>query len=123
VTVHDLSAELLKQIRDGVHEANRRIERTRVELSARNDETNARIDQTNERLDRTREELIERIDGLRAELTERIDQTNTRLGRLEGHVGELVGITSTISERDRGLAQDVADLQRRVEALENRPAP
>jgi predicted nuclease with TOPRIM domain len=43
VTVIDLSAELLTQIRDGVHQL-------RADLVDRLDQTNARLDQTNARL-------------------------------------------------------------------------
>jgi chromosome segregation ATPase len=114
VTVSDLTTEILIQIRDGVHElrehaaeTNARLDRTRTELVAR-------IDQTNLRLDRTRTELIAKIEQTNA----KIDGTNTRLGRLEDGVSTLIGQVTILADRDRGLGDTVADLQRRVEALE-----
>jgi chromosome segregation ATPase len=111
MTTVDLTVDLLKQIRDGVHEAN------------------TRIAETNGRLDRTRTEFMEGLGELRGEL----EQTNTRLERLDGRVERLEGQLSeglgyirVLAERDDKFATEMADIRRRVEALEastDRPSP
>jgi uncharacterized coiled-coil DUF342 family protein len=98
MTMPDLTVELLKQIRDGVHA-------TRTDLVERLDLIGGKLDQTNARLDQT---------------NARLDQTNSRLGRLEGSVAELVGHVSTLADLDRNRGSAVEDLRRRVEALETR---
>lgn len=139
MTVSDLTTEILIQIRDGVHQTrtelgarldgvsarldqtnakldrtNARLDRTRTELIAKIDETNSRLGDTNAKLDRTRIEVIAKLDDTNAKL----GQTNTRLARLEDGVSTLIGQVTVLADRDRGLTDTVADLQRRVEALE-----
>jgi chromosome segregation ATPase len=134
MTVSDLTTELLKQIRDGVHETNVRL-----------DQTNARLDQTRseltQKLDQTRVDLLEKLDETRIELSGRIDQTNvridqtndrldqtndrldrsnTRLSDIQDWAGTITGHLHTLADKDRHLDKDVADLRRRVEALETR---
>jgi chromosome segregation ATPase len=118
MTMSDLTIEILKQIRDAAYETNARLDRTRTEILGKLDETNSRIDQTNIRLDLTRTEFLEKLDQTRGELSEKIDGTNARLDRLEGSVSELVGHVVAIADRGGRLADDVADLRRRIEALE-----
>lgn len=83
----DLTIEILRSIRDGVHE-------------------------TNARLDRTREELSQRIDQTREELGQRIDQTNARLDRLERRQVESEVRLSTEIAAVAGAVYDVRDLLR-----------
>jgi chromosome segregation ATPase len=127
VTNPDLTAELLKQIRDGQHALRadmiERFSRTNATLEG----MGARLDRMDARLDRTRTELLEKIGATRADLLEEIgetnarldqtnaklDQTNARLGRLEGSVAELVGHVSTLADQSR-------DLHGRVQALGDR---
>jgi chromosome segregation ATPase len=132
MTMVDLTLELLKQIRDGVQTTNARLDQTRAELGARIDQTNAHLTRTNASLDKTRTELMERIDQTRAELGERLGETNARLQKMdvrlqkmdvrltsaEGHIGDAVGLLRILADKDERLAIDVADLRRRVEALE-----
>jgi chromosome segregation ATPase len=147
MTMVDLTLRLLKQIRDGVQTTNARLDQTRAELGARIDQTNAHLTQTNAhltqtnasldqtrtelgaRIDQTRTELIERIDQTRAELGERLGETNARLQKMdvrltsvEGHIGDAVGLLRILADKDERLAIDVADLRRRVEALEASPS-
>ena len=92
----DLMLRILEQIRD-------ELRSTRVELSARIDETNARLDAT------------------RVELSSRIDQTNTRLGAVEGTLVELATQQrATVTYLREHVAGDMADLRRRVQVLEAR---
>ena len=110
--VSDLTIELLKQIRDAAQLTNERL-----------DQTNARLDQTrtelSAKIDQTRIEFLEKLDQNRVELAEKIDGTNARVGRLEYFVSEIVQHTGAIAERGGRLADDVAELRRRVEVLEN----
>lgn len=119
MTVSDLTLELLKQIRDAAYETNARLDQT----NARLDQTNARLDQTRTdlaaKIDQTRVEFLEKLEQLRVDVTDRIDQTNTRVGRLEHSTAQLVEHVGTIVDRGGRLADDVADLRRRVEILEN----
>jgi methyl-accepting chemotaxis protein len=130
MTVSDLTIELLKQIRDAAYETNARLDQTRTDLSAKIDQTNARLDQTHARLDQTRTDLsakidqtrvefLVKLDQVRVEVTERIDQTNVRVGRLEHSTSQIVEHLGTIVDRGGRLADDVADLRRRVEILES----
>jgi uncharacterized coiled-coil DUF342 family protein len=122
----DLTVELLKQIRDGVHATNVRLDETRGELSAklgetnmRLGETNMRLDETNARLDRSRTEFLEvlwTLDG-------RVDRIDARVGRVEGQLSEALGLVRTLADKDRQLDADVAELRRRVEALEAAAQP
>jgi chromosome segregation ATPase len=110
MTTVDLTVELLKQIRDGVHEAN------------------ARIAETNGRLDRTRTEFMEGLGELRGELQQtntrlekldgRVEKLDGRVGRLEGQLSEGLGYIRLLAERDDKFATEMADIRRRVEALE-----
>lgn len=85
-------------------------------------QTNARLDQTVARLDQTNARLDVAVAG--------IDLTNTRLGAVETTLVELaeqqrfvVRYLRTLSERDGRLDEDVSDLQRRVERIEQRLGP
>jgi hypothetical protein len=128
--VSDLTIELLKQIRDAAQLTNERLDQTNERL----DQTNARLDQTRteflgkldqtrveflEKLDQTRVEFLEKVDQTRVELGEKLDLTNARVGRVEHFVAEIVQHTGTLAERGGRLADDVAELRRRVEVLEN----
>jgi uncharacterized phage infection (PIP) family protein YhgE len=68
VSVIDLSAELLTQIRDGVHQL-------RADLVSRIEQTDARLDQTNARLDQTRTEVLAKLEETRADLAGQIAAT------------------------------------------------
>lgn len=96
----DLTAEILRQIRDGIQDM-------RQDLSQRLDQTNQRLDQTNERL----------------------DQTNARLERVETGLQDLgkflrqIALDQARHERFHAhhverLEDDVSDLQKRVLRLE-----
>jgi uncharacterized coiled-coil DUF342 family protein len=107
----DLTAELLKQVRDGLHA-------TRADMIQRFNDLDARLDRTDARIDRTRTELLGQI----GEVREKIGETNARLGRLEGSVAELVGHVSTLADLDHERGIDLADLRRRMQLLEDRTA-
>jgi hypothetical protein len=83
-------------------------------------QTNARLDQTVSRLDQT-------IGG---GLKVGFDQANSRLEAIETAVLEfaeqqrfVVRYLRTLTERDRGIDEDVLDLRRRVEQIEARLGP
>jgi hypothetical protein len=97
----DLTIEILKDIRDGVHKTNERL-----------DSVNERLDATNERLDAT-------IGGL-GELRDRQTATEVRLAT------EIVGVAGAVREvrdllrEDRALRGRVDDHERRISAMEGR---
>lgn len=93
----DLTLKILRQIRDEVRGTNKRI-----------DQTNARLDQTNERLARLEPLLpwAERVEGALMELTVQQRFLNRYVKGL--------------SERDRRIEAELADVRGRVDALERR---
>jgi chromosome segregation ATPase len=116
----DLTVELLKQIRDGVHDLGARLDATNLRL----EEANARLNDMNRRLDRTRTELLESI----ARVETRLDGVETRLDGVEGELGSFRGqfaeglkLMHQIVERDERRTAEIADLRRRVETLEGAP--
>jgi chromosome segregation ATPase len=101
----DITVQILREIRDGIHEL-------RNDFNARLDQTNARLDQTNARL----------------------DQSNARLERVEHGLEDLgkfmrqIALDLAKQERFRThhveiLAVDVNDLKGRVARLEERVGP
>jgi chromosome segregation ATPase len=146
MTTVDLTIELLKQIRDGVHGTNARLDETKAELSARIDETrtelSARIDETrtelSARIDRTRTEFLEalwsmdarierldaRVESLDARvesLDARVESLDARVEKIDHRFAESIGIMRALTDKDDRLAAELADLRRRVEALEDSP--
>ena len=98
----DITIEILREIRDGIHDL-------RGDFNLRLDQTNARLDQTNERLDQTNERL-ERVEhGLNdlGKFMRRIALDQARHERFHGHHVE-------------HLESDVGDLKERVQRLEDR---
>ncbi len=105
---HDLTVEILKQIRD-------ELITTRTDLGARLDTLGARVDTTNSRLDET---------------NSRLDETNSRLTAVEGTLLDLaqqqrfvVRHLSTLTQRDRRFEAELDDLRSRVELLEQHVRP
>lgn len=101
----NLTAELLKQIRDGVGRLEGRIDATRAELVAA-------IGQTNDRLDR----LAARLEALEQRLT----ATDLRLSTQHTAIlGALEELRTMLAD---GFARDAAinDLSERVEVLEQK---
>lgn len=106
--VHDLTLQVLRQIRDEVGKTN-----TRLDL------TNTRLDGISGRLDG----IGERVEGI----SEQLEVTNERLGHVETTLEELATqqafvskFVRTLAARDRDLAVDVDELRDRVTALERR---
>ncbi len=97
---HDLTVEILREIRDEIRTTNTRLDRTREDLAARIDQTNARLDQTNARLDRLDEAMLDLAQQQRF----------------------VVRYVKTIAERPVPRVEEVDDLRRRVESLETRMA-
>ncbi len=98
---HDLTVEILKQIRD-------ELITTRTDLGARLDTLGARVDTTNSRL----------------------DETNSRLTAVEGTLLDLaqqqrfvVRHLSTLTQRDRRFEAELDDLRSRGELLEQHVRP
>jgi chromosome segregation ATPase len=108
----DLTIEILKGIRDEVHDANSRLDALRADTNGRLDalreDTNARFAETNTRLDR---------------LERRHTETEARLST------ELVAVVGAVHElrdllvEDRALRSQVSDHARRLVAVENRVRP
>jgi chromosome segregation ATPase len=108
----DITVQILREIRDGIHEL-------RNDFNARLDQTNARLDQTNARLDQT---------------NARLDQSNARLERVEHGLEDLgkfmrqIALDQAKHERFHThhveiLEVDVNDLKGRVARLEERLGP
>ena len=112
------AVQILREIRDEVRQTNARLDQT----NARLDQSNARLDQTVSRLDQT----VSRLD----QTVSRLDQTDAHLGVIETTVLELaeqqrfaVRHLKSLAERDHRLDENVLDLQRRVERIEERLGP
>jgi hypothetical protein len=97
----DVTIKVLIEIRDEIRQTNTRLDQTRIELSARIDQTNDRLDQTNDRLDQLGHRVIESelrtataIDGLAATLHDvrqllRRRDLDERVTRVESEIAEL----------------------------------
>ncbi len=107
--VADLTIEILKQIRDGIHSM-------REDFNARLDQTNARLDQTNARLDQT---------------NARLETSNVRLERVEqglldlGQFMRQIALDQARHEKFHAqhievVEHDVDDLKDRVGRIERR---
>jgi hypothetical protein len=117
----DLTIEILKGIRDEVRGINSRLDVTNSRL----DETNERLDVTNSRLDETNE----RLEALRDDTNIRFERFERRQAETELRLAtELVAVAGAVREvrdqlrEDRQLRVQVEDHERRLAALENRPA-
>jgi cell division protein FtsB len=109
--IANLTVEILKQIRDGVHRTNERL-----------DQTNQRLDQTNERLEQGFAETNRRL----SKLEEHAIETNKRLATVENVLmqhGRIVdGVRHTSLEdlnRFDVLEGRVASLEAEMHALRN----
>lgn len=98
----DLTVEILKSIRDGVHATNERIEQLRTDVSGR-------------------------LEELRTELSERLDRVERRQAGAEVRIAsELVAVVAAIGEvkdavlEDRQLRRTVEDHETRLQAIERR---
>jgi hypothetical protein len=102
----DLTVQILREIRDGIHTTNDKLDQTRTELS--------------HRIDQTRTELGLRID----ETNHRLDGTNHRLDGVESTLKDLAGqqliltryIGNVVDRQDKSID----DLRERVSKLESR---
>jgi chromosome segregation ATPase len=99
----DITVQILREIRDGVHQTNARLA-----------QTNARLDETNARLDQARDETGVRF----AQVERRLVETEIRLAT------EVVAVAAAIHEvrdelrEDRRLRARVDDHERRIGVLE-----
>jgi hypothetical protein len=102
--VHDLTIEILRDIRDEMRRMSGKIDETNLRL----DETNLRLDQTNRRLDDTNHRLEDGFAGVNA----RIDGLSARVDHiLIGPFGETV----------RDLTTRVQRIEHRLDRMEPKP--
>jgi prefoldin subunit 5 len=115
--VESLTVAILREIRDGVLDTNRRLDRTREELGAEIRDTNQRLDATNQRLDQVVQEQIRqatlwaamRLDQER--MAEALVSMRDAIGGLNERIDHiLVG----------PMGQSVRDLDRRMTSVEQR---
>ncbi len=102
----DVTIEVLKGIRQDIHELGSRIDGTNERLDALREETNERLDATNERLDTMSRRIVE------SEV-----RTSTAIADLAGTVREMTAVLRAANElrpRLERCEQDIADIKRRV---------
>ena len=100
--VHDVTVEILRDIRDGIGGLRQEMHTGFRDLGARIDETNARIDGTNARIDETNA----RIDETNA----RIDVTNTRLGVTNARLDDTIARLDETNARLDGTNERIDNL-------------
>ena len=102
----DLTVQILREIRDGIHTTNDKLDQTRTELG--------------QRIDETRTELSQRVD----ETIQRLDGTNQRLDVVETTLKDLAGqqliVTRYIGNVAARQDKSIDDLRERVSKLESR---
>ncbi|HEV3191011.1 MAG TPA: hypothetical protein VGY54_10965 [Polyangiaceae bacterium] len=95
---NDLTIEILKGIRDEIHETNTRLDETNTRLDVLRGDTNARLDRLGRR------------------------QTETEI-RLSSELVAVVGAVHEVRDllaEDRALRNQVSDHERRLTVVENR---
>lgn len=100
---NDLSTSILREIRDGIHE------------------TNARLDQTNTRLDQTNARMEEGFDTLSRRLVESEVRTSTALVDLAGSVREVTALLRSQHDLRPRVEKCEAEIDQLKELLRPRP--
>ena len=102
----DLTLQILREIRDGIHATNARL-----------DQTNARLDQTNARLDETNVRMEQGFDSLSRRLVDSELRTATALVELAGSVRDVTQLLRSqhdLRPRLEKCEADIVALKRRA---------
>jgi len=105
----DPTVQLLREIRDAIHQ-------NRTELSARLDLLASRVDETRAKLSARFDEVASRLDETRTEISGQLLELSAQQRFLVRHF-------TTFSASDRHLSAEVDELRRRVDNIERRIPP
>ena len=102
----DLTIQILREIRDGIHATNARL-----------DQTNARLDQTNARLDETNMRMEQGFESLSRRLVDSELRTATALVNLAGSVREVTDLLRSqhdLRPRVQKCEAEIGQLKKRL---------
>ena len=111
--VHDLTIEILKQIRDEIRGTNERLEELRADTNLRFEEVNHRLDGMNQRMDM----MNQRLDLHGRSIVKLIDEVKGTNERLDNF------LTGAHGKAHQVLEDRMESVEARVERLEHPERP